>query len=84
MPKKVRRPPARGAQWATGRITRAQVQALRKLLEWSGGEGLDTATISALLDEVEWLHAQLAATRRLLEVRRAARPRKPTKRKPPK
>ena len=50
----------------SGRITPAQVKELRKLMVWSEGEGLDAATISDLLDEVEWLQAELASARRLI------------------
>ena len=50
----------------SGRITPTQVKELRQLMVWSEGEGLDAATISDLLDEVEWLQAELASARRLI------------------
>jgi hypothetical protein len=52
---------------ARGRgIARDQLREWREIMAWSDGEGLDPATVSNLLDEVERLQAELAAARRKL------------------
>jgi len=52
-----------------GRIARDQIREWRKIMAWSDGEGLDPATVSDLLDEIEWLQCELAAAQRKLAAR---------------
>ncbi len=53
-------------------ITAEQIKEWRELMLWSEGEGLDAATVSDLLDEVERLQRELATARRRLALRSAA------------
>ena len=57
---------AREENYRGGRLSPNDVRNIRKLMVWSDGEGIDPSTVSDLLDEVEWLHAELAAARRRL------------------
>lgn len=55
------------------RITPEQIAEWREAVDWSDGEALDAATVTALLDEVERLHRELAVARRRLSLWRASR-----------